>query len=913
MAAISELRRLKGAPAPKQRSVPLVGRASLLEKLCQNARPAGILFGEPGVGKSRLLWEASARLGAAGADVYRISCLPSGQDLPMECLIELAKLLSRRGRIGRSMLRAIIEAGERDRPAFIRDALESALHDGPIAVQLDDLHWADPTSLEALHYCIDRLQDLPIHWQAASRFGGAKVEHIALALERAHLASRFEVDGLSPEQLHEFAHHVAPEARLDAAAASRLHALTAGNPFYAELVLQSRTYETGEVAPDLRRALAERFSSMSVAAMDAAGWLAVNVDPLPVEALARLLGSSPGQTKTLLAEMIDARIVRRAPGGVSFRHSLLRDARYEMMNDQERIDRHLALAARSEDDRVRVGHLEGAERFEEAAGLNLRIGWQSLDRDAPREALHAFVRARETTPSDAVKWEGQGGAAIALYALGKREEAALAMAAFDDAAANGSPRVSAHVHGLYAETIWYDALDYTTAIAHLETSIAEARQGDPELLPRLLCALGAACERSGDLKRAKAVLAEGLAACAPGSAAREAIRLESWLGVVVGRLGDPVEGIRILEKVTERAAALRLDNEVAHACTRLCFLCDLAGDQARYEHWCRRGLEIDVHGARAVTALLQSNLASVASDGGRLREALGLSIGSSKMLDSGNIVYLCRALCAQAFLNAFLGDFESADANLREASSLDPPPAWRRAIAYSAGSVNEIREDVESALASYEEALDGRRGEDLEAYEIRALAGLVRTRCKLGLRDGAAEALEWLRAIKKRGRSIADSLLSEAEAWWKRFDGDVGGGCAALLAAADRPQHPYWRAQLRLDVGHAMCSRDLILDAIAAFEGMEAHAAADRGRAIARSLGLRPGRRSQPKRFLTPREAIVAQLVARGKTNGEIAKDLHVSRRTVEMHVSTILAKAGLKSRVEVATRIAAGEFPEAP
>jgi DNA-binding CsgD family transcriptional regulator/tetratricopeptide (TPR) repeat protein len=911
MAAISELRKLKHIRGPQQQAVPLVGRAFLLESLCSNQRSAGILFGEPGIGKSRLLREARARLEAVGAAVYHVSCLPSGQGQPLECFIEAARLLCRRGRISRAMLRAIVEAGERDRLASIRDVLEIALQNGPLVVQIDDLHWADAASLEALHFLVDRLQDLPIHWHAASRLGNHDVDKTANDLERAELTTRFDVDGLAPEHLYELASHLAPEARLDEAGASRLHALTGGNPLYAELVLHNRSLEGGDVAPDLRRALAERFQVLSEGALNVAGWLAANVEPLPLERIARLAGLSVGTIKALASTLIEARVVRRSPGGLAFRHTLLRDARYEMMSEQERVARHTALAAQSDDDRVRARHLESAARFEEAAALNIRIGWQCLDRDAPREALNAFVCARDLSPGEGEKWEAQGGAAIALYALGRREEAALAMAVFDAEADGRSAKVRALVHGRYAETIWFDAQDDTTAVALLEKAIAEARSADSGLLPRLLSALGSACERRGELERARTVLEEGLSRRGSVPPARETLRLQAWLGVVVGRLKSPREGIAILEKVVEQAAALRLDNEVAQTCTKLCFLCDLVGDTEAYERWCRRGLEVVGPVPRAITALLQSNLASVSSDGGRLREALGLNISASKMLDRGNVVYLCRSLCAQAFLNAFLGDFESAGASLREAASLEPPPTWRRAIAYTAGSVSEIQENFEAAHASYEEALEGRHGGDeLEAHEIRALAGLVRTSYRLDLPEEGLAALERLRLVKARGWGVADPLFAEAEAWQKRFDGNLAVGCARLLGAADARQHPYWRAYLRLEAGLALINRQFIVGAINEFESMEAHSAADRGRAAARSLGLRPGRKSPPKNFLTPRETAVAHLIARGKTNGDIAKGLHVSRRTIELHVSTILSKTGLRSRIEIATKIAAGEFP---
>jgi DNA-binding CsgD family transcriptional regulator len=91
---------------------------------------------------------------------------------------------------------------------------------------------------------------------------------------------------------------------------------------------------------------------------------------------------------------------------------------------------------------------------------------------------------------------------------------------------------------------------------------------------------------------------------------------------------------------------------------------------------------------------------------------------------------------------------------------------------------------------------------------------------------------------------------------------------------------------------------------------MGARHAADRGRAVARTLGMRPGRRRPAAGVLTAREQEIAYLVAAGKTNAEIARSLWISPRTVERHVGSVLGKLGHRSRVELAAAVAAGELP---
>jgi DNA-binding NarL/FixJ family response regulator len=115
---------------------------------------------------------------------------------------------------------------------------------------------------------------------------------------------------------------------------------------------------------------------------------------------------------------------------------------------------------------------------------------------------------------------------------------------------------------------------------------------------------------------------------------------------------------------------------------------------------------------------------------------------------------------------------------------------------------------------------------------------------------------------------------------------------------------------LRLRAAHLAHDREQVRAAIDAFDRMHAARAADRARAIARELGMRPGRRRDRTGILTAREHEVARLVAAGQTNAEIASSLYLSPRTVERHVGNILTNLGFRSRVQIAIDAAAGRLP---
>jgi DNA-binding CsgD family transcriptional regulator len=126
------------------------------------------------------------------------------------------------------------------------------------------------------------------------------------------------------------------------------------------------------------------------------------------------------------------------------------------------------------------------------------------------------------------------------------------------------------------------------------------------------------------------------------------------------------------------------------------------------------------------------------------------------------------------------------------------------------------------------------------------------------------------------------------EALWARLD------LATVLVGADRAR----AAAVLRDAGRAA-------DVIGA--RTEARAA-DRG---LRALGVRTwGRAGGGGPELTAREREIAARVAAGASNAEIAAAMFLSRKTVERHVSNVLAKSGLRNRAEMAAAWAAGPDP---
>jgi DNA-binding NarL/FixJ family response regulator len=131
------------------------------------------------------------------------------------------------------------------------------------------------------------------------------------------------------------------------------------------------------------------------------------------------------------------------------------------------------------------------------------------------------------------------------------------------------------------------------------------------------------------------------------------------------------------------------------------------------------------------------------------------------------------------------------------------------------------------------------------------------------------------------------------------------GDWRAAAAAWERLGAPYEQALELLDSGDV----DATLSAITILDKLEAAPAAHIARRRLRDLGVTrvprgpvPSTRANPA-GLTERQLDVLDLVAEGLTNGEIAARLVVSTRTVDHHVSAVLAKLGVTTRKEVARR----------
>jgi len=255
------------------------------------------------------------------------------------------------------------------------------------------------------------------------------------------------------------------------------------------------------------------------------------------------------------------------------------------------------------------------------------------------------------------------------------------------------------------------------------------------------------------------------------------------------------------------------------------------------------------------------------------------------------------------------GDWDRAAAPCRQVIASPEATVHARAVATGTlGSILGLRGQTRRARPLLLEAGSLARHIELAAMELLASWGLAVVEQVAGTPGSAAERclsiLERWQRTEERHYAIpplrwATSLLAEA--------GNDRGvrACAAALA------------QIATDAGHdeAMSALSHALGELALLEGNPEQAAAHFGRALQllRSVGApferaerRLGRRAAAQQAhggLTRREVEVVRLVAAGLTNREIARELFLSPRTVEMHVQSILAKLDCRSRADASRR----------
>jgi DNA-binding NarL/FixJ family response regulator len=184
------------------------------------------------------------------------------------------------------------------------------------------------------------------------------------------------------------------------------------------------------------------------------------------------------------------------------------------------------------------------------------------------------------------------------------------------------------------------------------------------------------------------------------------------------------------------------------------------------------------------------------------------------------------------------------------------------------------------------------------------LPGWVRgaTLTALGRPDEGAEAIRAaLPHLIPADRPAATADLAEALGEWRELADALAGTAVPMLAARARLAE----GRALANAGERAAAVAALTEAEAAFSAFGAVRRRDEATRELRRLGRRVVRPAQAGEGpLTARETEIAELVAEGRTNREIAEQLVLSPRTIDAHLRTIYAKLGVRSRVELAREV---------
>ncbi len=898
---------------------------------------AAVLFlvGEAGLGKTTLLgWAKAAAPGFTQAEA---SCSEVDGSLPFGLFDQLLSCFAGPGapQVGRQSLRASAEARARRYGAALAQLRE--LGHRPLLLGVDDLHWADPDSLDLLSLLCRRLGGLAVAVVATVRPWPPLALERAQALAHDGFARVVQLAPLSDEaSARLLAEHLGEAVAGDPGFVERAWRACAGNPLLlAEVAGAARAgvdvlgASAGSLA---QRLFLPRFAGVGGPALRwarAASVLGAHFDPRLVPALTGQSG--PDATRALEA-LCHAGLVRAAPGPggrAEFVHPLFRQVLYDDIAPPVRQGLHAAAF------RALVGQgAPAAEAAAHALAANLSGDQRAIDvlSAAGREALVAGA------VSTAVR-HFEGAARLAGSRAPARLSLELAQAYLSAGQVERGEQAVRPVlsHQELSAQQRVAALVLLAEAVRGRGRVDEARRCfeeasrlaagfDPDLAVRI--PLDAAFigwyfvgpRAARDWVARAVAIAEASGGLTPS--AREAVRLaDAYLAFLAGSPAGAEELARAARAQLAGGESGRLGPgppawkwDVAHAYANVARFSDRFEEAEEAFSWLMAA-------ARDNGAMLSYNIFAVAQGyalcrQGRLQLARSLLTGVAEMAE------LAPALAPFAFVGLAalyleLGaDDESQAWSVRAEQALASrqwgpsyPRLWlcqlacRRALA---------RGEVGSAVAMAEQAAQVAQSSGIgEPCVVPWHGSAIEAFCRSGQLGRAEELVSSLEAAcqavacrSPRATAYAGRALV---AWRRAKAAEAQEMYEAALACYAGVPVPLAQAEVQLayarflrQSGQLARARQLLHRTAALLEPL---GAGRLYRAVAEELAIAGGRRRtarHPANALSAQEQRVAALAAAGLTNVEIAAQLYMSAKTVEHHLSRVYAKTGARSRREL-------------
>jgi predicted ATPase/class 3 adenylate cyclase len=566
---------------------PFSGREGAYETLLlawketvEGARRAVLVSGEPGIGKTRLVTELVRHAHDVGATVLWGRC-DEELGAPFEPFAEALRhyvqsvaadrLRAEIGPLGGELTRLLPELGARvpglaaPMPAdaeterhrlfeAVADFLAEMSHTDPVICVLDDIHWADKSSLLLLRHLLRAAAPMRLFVLATYRDTDLDRTHpladVLADLRREPGVSRLDLVGLDTSEITSLmestAGHDMDEAGQDLARA--LHDETEGNPFFVGEVLRhlaesgaivqrdgrwTSDFTLGEVGlPEgIREVVGRRLSRLSDEANRALALGAVIGAQFDLSTVEAAGGPQGDELFDALDQAVQHSIIREVPGKVgryTFAHALTRSALYEELTTNRRVRMHAQVAVALETkhahrldehlDELAYHYTEGALAggADKAVEYGRRAGEKADAELAFESAVTHYDRALHTlelvdTPDLAVRCDLELALAKALWNAGdeRRREAVFAAAA-SARALGDAERLADAALVLTMTSGTSDAVFDSELVALLEEALAAMGDAPTGLRAQLLSSLAAELQWSPQHERRMALARESL-------------------------------------------------------------------------------------------------------------------------------------------------------------------------------------------------------------------------------------------------------------------------------------------------------------------------------------------------------------------------------------------------------------------
>ncbi len=822
--------------------------------------------------------------------------------------------------------------------------LDDAAGERPLLLVIEDLHWADQSTRDLLGFLFTRSFKHPVACVASYRSDDLHRRH-PLRRQVAEWSRLAEVDRLAVPPLADGAvRALVEQLAVDSLSERDIAAIVRradGNAFFVEELVASGNCQW--VPDDLADLLLVRLDRLSDEARQLLRVVSVAGRKVSHELLAAASGMPDAELDAGIRQAVEMNVLVADRSTYSFRHALLGEAVYDDLLPGERVRLHgqyvAALSGSAAGTAAELArHARRAMDLDRAVLADIEAGDEAATVGGPGEAAEHYEHALELLADpervarldiDLARVVVRAADVIADSGDAQRGVHLLAEH-LERLPADAAPEQRAHLLSFYARLLDYIETDID-AVEVAEEAVALVPD-ETVMRAKALAAYAKALVASQRPEEAEAAATEGLALAERLDVPRLASDLATTLGGL--RTHDADDSLRAgLEAALVRAQEARALSAELRAHWLLGRSYQDAGEWEQAARWFRSGMEAGVaHGMVWAPYVLDARwqLAWVEYALGEWDQALELV----SIADDPAAPLIPRSVIRVVQLA--IADARGADVrpDLRELRAVWPDEGV--VAIHAAGleiSVHGRRGDAAAAVTVYDDVVSvlARNWHEHFAARVRLAAqtlGAIASTLPTTPTAERGRVVAWADRLRDDGRMVVERYAKtpgqwavEGRAWEHRLTAEhlrvrwlagedpparqelLAAWDAALVAFGELGQVP---ELARLRASYASILRQL-------GEGSAARELADAARETAQRLGWtvllaelrasgrRPVRQEPRSQQLTAREREILALVAEGRSNGEIGKQLYISTKTVSVHVSNILGKLDAASRTEAA------------